>query len=126
MWSADRPAAALALDPELNDRVRDVLHAMLGDRALELTEQRMFGALCFLYRGNMVCGASAQRDGRRFLMRIGKGNPLADTLPLGEPAVLGGRTMQGFRFVDADECDGDVLVRWLGACLDHAESLPPK
>ena len=45
----------MAQDEKLNQRIREVLN----DRP-DITEQSMFGGLCFLYNGNMICGCDTK------------------------------------------------------------------
>ncbi len=53
----------MAFDPVLAERVRDALQPMARTR-----EIRMFGGLCFMHRGHMLCGL--MREERLFL-RLG-------------------------------------------------------
>ena len=53
--SALSSIAFMAYDEELADRIRE----LLGDEA-NVTEQKMFGGLAFLVRGNMAVAASGQ------------------------------------------------------------------
>jgi TfoX/Sxy family transcriptional regulator of competence genes len=54
-------------DEKLAERLRHVL----ADRE-SVTEQRMFGGLCFLLQGNMLCGVHRER----LMFRVGKVEPL--------------------------------------------------
>jgi len=60
--------AEVAWDPSVADTLRAALAGRDG-----VAERRMFGALCFMARGNMLCGALA--DGGFF--RIGKASEAA-------------------------------------------------
>ena len=53
----------MALDEKLNERIREILAEQKG-----ITETKMFGGLCFMHRGNMMCGG-AQKFG--FMVRVG-------------------------------------------------------
>lgn len=117
----------MAHDEELARNLREALLDLLGSDESGLEEKRMMGGACFMLNGNMVCGADRSKHGqRRYMFRIGKGNPAADTLPGGEPMIQGGRIMSGLYFVDSAGCDNTLLRRWLGVALDHAKSLPTK
>ena len=117
----------MAYDEELTGNLRGALASMLGGDTTAIAEKRMMGGACFMYRGNMVCGADRAKDGqRRYMFRTGKGNPAADDLPGGEPMVQGGRIMSGLYFVDSAGCDDALMRRWLDVALDHAKSLPAK
>jgi hypothetical protein len=112
----------MAYDEELTQRMR----AAIGEGS-GFTEKRMMGGICFFLNGNMVGGADRSKEGeRRFMFRLGKGNPAAERLSGGMPVILGDRPMPGFFFVDADRCGDALLGQWLGAALDHARSLPAK
>ena len=112
----------MAYDAELSDRYRSALA-----KRDQITEKRMMGGICFFLHGNMVGGADRSKQGeRRFMFRVGKGNPAAAELPHGVPVILGERPMPGFYFVDAECCDDALLADWLKLALTHAASLPPK
>jgi len=113
----------MAYDEELAHRFRQVLDGMVG-----ISEKRMMGAACFFLDGNMIGGASRQKDGRgRFLFRVGKDNQAEALARDGaEPAVLGGRRMSGFMVVDTDACDDDALCDWVSLALSFVTTLPAK
>jgi TfoX/Sxy family transcriptional regulator of competence genes len=81
----------MAYDAGLAEVMRQDLQAMEG-----IEERRMFGGLCFLWRGNMLCGV--HRDGAMY--RVGKDSELA-ALALEDvsPMAFTGRPMGGM--VDA-------------------------
>jgi hypothetical protein len=85
----------MACDPELVERIREVLS---GERGVE--EKRMFGGLAFLIAGHMAVAASGQGG---LLVRV----PPDDTAtllarPHVSPMVMGGRDMRGWLRVDSD------------------------
>ncbi|MFT4689964.1 MAG: hypothetical protein ACJASX_002448 [Limisphaerales bacterium] len=53
----------MALDEKLNHRLRE----LLADRK-DIREQKMFGGLCFLHNGNMMCGCALKYG---FSVRVG-------------------------------------------------------
>ena len=66
----------MAYDEILAMRVRDALGG-----GKHVTEKRMMGGVCFLLKGNMVCGVDRTKAGEgRFMFRIGKDNPAASKL----------------------------------------------
>lgn len=92
----------MAYDEELAQRMRA---ALAGQPAF--TEKRMMGGVCFFLHGNMLSGADRNKDGmRRLMFRVGKEN-MAEALarPGAAAMEMGGRTMGGFVFVDAESCD---------------------
>jgi hypothetical protein len=84
----------------------------------------MFGGLCFLLDGNMVCGL--YRDGGMF--RVGKDNAaLALAEPHTRPMAMAGRPMPGLVEVDREAiADAELRGRLLGLALDFVRPLPPK
>ncbi len=110
----------MSLDPELADRLRQVVGGETG-----LTEQRMFGGLGFLINGNMAVSASGQGG---LLVRA---DPAASDALTSRPhaslAVMRGRPMNGWLRVDAEGVRTKAqLERWARVGVDYARSLPPK
>ena len=98
------------------------LRTMLAPRAV--TEQRMFGGVCFMLSGNMLAAVSK----RGMLVRVGKD---AYSHALAQPHVrtmeMRGKPMEGYVYVDAPETESDeALRRWLDLALAYVETLPPK
>ena len=103
-------------------------HAMLMREALGdepgLSEKKMFGGLCFLKDGNMICGVH-QGGG---MARIGKSSE-AEALKIDgiTPLSFTGRKMGGMVDVSEDVLADDVRrAQILALALDYARSLPPK
>jgi TfoX/Sxy family transcriptional regulator of competence genes len=94
----------------------------LAGRAI--SERKMFGGLCFMLNGNMLCGT--YREGGMY--RVGKGNEAAAlALPHVQPMAMGGRTMPGLVDVDREAiADPELRERLLGLALDFVGKLPPK
>jgi len=113
----------MALDEDLNDRLR----SLLGNRT-GLSEKKMMGGMCFLIHGNMIAGADRTREGeRRFMFRVGKDNHGKGLeLPGAEPMVQGGKTLSGLFFVGEDAASDEVLETWLELAIANARTLPPK
>ncbi|EKF17873.1 TfoX/Sxy family protein [Nitratireductor pacificus] len=113
----------MAYDEELTARLRAALEGLVG-----LVEKRMMGAVCFMVDGNMICGADRAKTGeRRFLFRVGKDHQdEALARPGAKLMEMGGRTMSGFIFVDAEDCGDDALRSWVALALDFVGTLPPK
>jgi hypothetical protein len=104
---------------ELADRVRDDLTA-----EKRITEREMFGGLCFMVAGNMVCGV----QGNELLVRVGP-DLFQDALtrPHVREMDMGGRTMKGFVVVGRDGVAADDDLRlWVRLGLAHAKTFPPK
>ncbi|SDC93581.1 TfoX/Sxy family protein [Ruegeria marina] len=98
---------------------------MRADLGVEpgLSEKKMFGGLCFLLHGNMVCGVT--RDGAMY--RPGKTHE-GEALELGaQPLSFTGRPMGGMVELDAGAFEDDALrAKLIEFSLAHAASLPPK
>jgi len=89
-----------------------------------ITEKKMFGGLCFMLNGNMLCGV--HKDGGMF--RIGKVNEEAALAVEGaRPLGFTGRKMGGMVEV-TDECIADDNQRseLLKLALDFVGGLPAK
>lgn len=89
-----------------------------------ITTRKMFGGLCFMLNGNMLCGV--HKDGGMF--RIGKANEEAALAVEGaSPLGFTGRKMGGMVEV-TDECVADDVQRneLMKLALDFVGSLPAK
>ena len=108
----------MAYDEALADRIR----AVLTDEAID--EKKMFGGLCFLLRGHMVCGL-AKED---FMVRVGPdAHDAALALPYARPMDFTGRPLKGMVYVDLEGLKTKKqLEAWVRRGFAHAESLPPK
>jgi hypothetical protein len=103
----------------LTRRMRDRISATLKGRAA--TEKRMFGGVCFLLNGNMLCGSG--KNG--FMFRVGADADAAH-LPGARPLVMQGRAMKGFFWVDPDACDDAALGGWIALADAYVAAMPPK
>jgi hypothetical protein len=106
-----------------DDGMAEAMRADLGDLP-GLSQKKMFGSLCFLLNGNMICGVHA--DGAMF--RPGK-TCEAEALALAgvEPLSFTGRPMGGMVEVDeAAFADDDVRATLTQLSLANAASLPAK
>ncbi len=109
----------MAYDEGLAQTFRDALADRSG-----VSERKMFGGLCFMLNGNMLCGT--YRDGGMY--RVGKGNEAAAlALPHVRPMTMTGRPMPGLVDVDRSAIDDDALRgQLMRLALDFVEALPPK
>jgi hypothetical protein len=88
-----------------------------------VTEQRMFGGLCFLLNGNMLCGSSK----RGFMFRVGKDRHTeALARPGASPMEMNGRRYEGFVRVDPSLCTDRQLPGWVALAHAYVARLPPK
>lgn len=111
-WEAKADPAAIA--PRLR--------AILGERA-GLSEKPMFGGICFLLRGNMLCGVG--KPGFMFRVDPAKDDEAA-CMHGAEPMIQGGRRMRGFFWVDAQACAEESLRQWLSLAESYVVKMPPK
>ncbi len=89
-----------------------------------ITEKKMFGGLCFLQNGNMLCGV--HKDGGMF--RVGKENEAAAlAIPGVDPMSFTGRKMGGLVDVNEDAFGNeDALNRLLELSQTFVGKMPPK
>lgn len=107
----------MAIDPQLAQHCYNQLAHLDG-----LSERKMFGGLCFMQHGNMVCGVSG--DG--LMIRVGKANmDNALALPDVEPMEMGGRRMGGFASTSHDTSD-KVVDTLFDMAREFVRSLPAK
>jgi TfoX N-terminal domain len=109
----------VAHDEALADRVRTILSDEFG-----VTEQKMFGGLAFMLRGNMCCGVL----GEDLILRLG---PERAPAAIEEPGLrvmdFTGRPMKAFALAEPAAVAGDAeLRRWVGEAAAFAGSLPEK
>jgi len=90
--------------------------------ARKAEEKRMFGGVCFMRRGNMLCAASR----RGFLFRVGKESDRAAlALAAVTPMVMRGRALAGYVRTGL-ECDPRLLKKLLSLAERHVAKLPAK
>jgi TfoX/Sxy family transcriptional regulator of competence genes len=110
----------VSYDPEVADRVRQVLAGQAG-----VAEKKMVGGgLSFLVNGNMCCGV----QGQALMVRVGPdGREQALAEPHVQPMLLAGRALSGFITVEpAGFAADDALAGWVRRGLDFAAGLPAK
>ena len=89
-----------------------------------IVEKKMFGGICFMYRGNMLAGI--HKNGAMF--RVGKERH-AEALKMdgASPMDFTGRPMNGFIDVAQEAFVNDEKrAYWLELAVKFCESLPPK
>jgi hypothetical protein len=121
-FAAPARAGASGFDPELADRIREVLSDLGVDDA---REQKMFGGLAFLIGGHMAVAAS--REGG-VLVSVARDDTYAMLeKPHTRPMVMRGREMAGWLRVDPEGVRTKrQLTPWVRRGVSHARSLPPK
>ena len=109
----------MAFDEGLTQILRDHLIDLDG-----ITEKKMFGGLCFMWRGNMLCGV--HKDGG--MARVGKDN-YARALEIDgvSPLSFTGRPMGGMVDVDAAVIEDDARRgALLALAQDFVGGMPAK
>lgn len=95
--------------------------ALAGRRSVG--EKKMFGGVCFLLKGNMLCGMGEDK----FMFRVGKDQ---DAAALARPGAkkmdFTGRAMKGFVWVDPSKCDTRALKSWIAMAECYVRKLPAK
>jgi hypothetical protein len=105
-------------DDALTQRVRT---ALKGREAV--AEKRMFGGVCFLLRGNMLCGTSRGR----LMVRVGAAQHAAALArKAARPMDFTGKVMQGFVWVGDEGYAGAGLRRWIAMAERYVGKLPAK
>ena len=108
--------------PEEKLKLAERLRAALAGRR-GVTERKMFGGICFLLGGNMLCGTGSGN----FLFRVGKEAHAAAVKRRGAKAMVhNGRRMEGFIWVDPAACDAKSVKAWIGLATAYVGKLPAK
>lgn len=99
-------------------RMRAALKRIRG-----VSEQKMFGGICFLMRGNMLCGVGEPG----FMFRVGKEQEdKALARPGASPIVFNKRRFGGLVWVEAARCKGPAMKSWLAMARKFVGPLPAK
>ncbi len=106
-----------------DEGIAEIIRDDLSDRS-GIVEKKMFGGLCFMMDGNMLCGT--YRDGGMY--RVGERNEAAALdLPEVRQMDFTGRPMKGFVLCGGGTFANDDLRRTLlGLALDFVGAMPPK
>ena len=116
-----RSKAVADAAPDKEAALVNQLRAALPSKGL--TEQRMFGGICFMLNGNMLAAVSK----RGLLFRVGKEHyDEALARPGAAPMEMRGREMEGYVRVAPDGLDEVALHDWLQLARSFVEMLPPK
>ena len=106
-------------DTGLAQRIREIL-----EEEPEFDEKKMFGGICFLLFGNMVCGII--RD--NLIVRVGAANyNEALKMPHTKKFDLTGKALIGWVMVVSEALDSDEeLNDWVQKAVNFVRTLPPK
>jgi hypothetical protein len=109
----------MAYDTGLAQRVRELL-----EEEPEFGEKKMFGGICFLLFGNMVCGIIKDD----LIVRVGV-DRYAEMLkmPHTKKFDLTGKPLKGWVMVLSEALDADEeLNDWVQRAVSFVRTLPPK
>lgn len=101
----------------------EIMRELLTDTS-GITEKKMFGGICFMQNGNMLCGV--HKDGGMF--RVGKDNEAAALAVNGvDPLSFTGRKMGGIVDIsDETLADEGALQQLLTLSNSFVGKMPPK
>ena len=90
-----------------------------------VAEKRMFGGVCFMLNGNMLCGPTKDGD---LMVRVGSELEAEAMARPGTRAMdFTGRPMKGFVFVSDDVLQSDAqLYEWIAFATRFVGALPAK
>lgn len=109
----------MSYDEGLFKKITTILKSTDG-----IEPKKMFGGICFMHKGNMMCGI----DGRRLMVRVGP-HQYDNALSLKHASVMDitGKPMRGFIFVSpAGTKTIPGLRKWIRLGLNFTGSLSPK
>jgi len=105
---------------EYSRKLEDRLAEALSD--LGAVKKRMFGGLCYLARGNMLCGVHKDY----LIVRLGPDWEKALSLPDVHPFDTTGKTLKGWVMVGPDGYAGERLEGFLAKAREFVATLPSK
>ncbi|MFD0918102.1 TfoX/Sxy family protein [Pseudahrensia aquimaris] len=111
------------MKPETEDLASRIRVALRNEQ--NLSERNMFGGVCFMLNGNMLCGASNTGN---LLLRVGAEREAdARTKPHTTEMNFTGRPMRGYIYVmPPGFADDQDLAKWLATAKEFVCGLPPK
>ncbi len=100
----------------MEEKIRALLASENG-----ITEKKMFGGICFLHRGNMLCGIDNKK---KLMVRVGpKQYEAALKMQHAHEMDFTGRPLKGMVYVASEEVD---LSKWIEMGLNFTRTLPKK
>ena len=109
----------MAFDEKLAERIRSVVKGKRG-----ITEQKMFGGLAFMLKGNMSCGIVDDK----LMLRLGvTGEQEALQEKHVQEMDFTGKPIKTMVYVTATSIRTEAKLRtWVQRALDFAKTLPAK
>jgi len=110
----------MAYDEKLAERIDEILKPKRG-----IDQKKMFGGLCFLHNGNMVCGVDNNGD---LMVRVGPDQyQKALAKKYAREMDFTGKPLRGFIYVSSEGIrTRKSLESWLDLGLRFTKSLPRK
>ena len=107
-------------DEKLAEKVRLSLKGKHG-----ISEKKMFGGLCFLHNGNMLCGVDNKSQ---LMVRVGADKyDSAIKLKHARKMDFTGKSLKGMIYVDSDGTRTQAsLAKWITMGLEFTTTLPKK
>lgn len=105
-----------------DEKLATSLRVILKTKSV-IEEKHMFGGLCFLMEGHMLCGVEKER----FMFRVGKEQEAQALARPGSSIIeFNGKRMGGLIWVDARSCPTSARKEWVALAIQFVGSLPPK
>ena len=106
-------------DENLAKRIESILKFRCG-----ITQKKMFGGLCFLINGNMLCGISDDK----LMARVGPKNyDFSLKQKHATEMDFTGKPLKGIIYVLPDGIKRkDSLKKWIDICIEFVGALPKK
>jgi TfoX/Sxy family transcriptional regulator of competence genes len=113
----------MAFDEGVAQRLRECFDDIAGEIG-GVSERKMFGGICFMSRGHMVCGVV--RD--TLMARVGPDQYAAALkAPFAREMDFTGKPLKGFIYVAPEGFEDDAALNgWVKRCLDFVGTLPDK
>jgi hypothetical protein len=105
----------------IDERSSERLRKALADYK-DIREVKMFGGLCFMLDGHMLCGTGWNG----LMFRVGREQHAAALARGARPMEQKGRQMPGFVWVEPGSLDDRALRSWLDMARRHVATLPPR
>jgi len=105
---------------EIAERIRNLLNDDPN-----ISEKKMFGGVCFMLNGNMLCGPTKSGD---LMIRVGKKlEANARARPHTREMDFTGKPVKGFIFVEPAGIETDEdLYKWIALATKFVGALPAK
>lgn len=113
----------MGFDEQLAKKIEEALKGKRGIRGI--VQKKMFGGLCFLHNGNMLCGVDNKS---RLMVRVGPAQyEKALKMKHAKEMDFTGRSLKGMIYVDPEGAkSARDIARWIDIGLNFTKTLPKK